>query len=55
MDLREITVALVVTCSPRDPRFAGSNLTEYVRFSWGKSPENMSFGKGFKQCGNKDK
>ena len=40
---------LEVTCSPQDPRFAGSNLTEVDGFFSGhKNPENKSSGRVFK-------
>ena len=40
---------LGVTCSPRDPRFAGSNPTEVVGFFSGrKNPEHKSSGRDFK-------
>ena len=41
--------SLVVTCSPRDPRFAGSNLTEVDGFfSECKNPEHKSSRRDFK-------
>ena len=40
---------LGVTCSPQDPRFAGSNLAEVVGFFPGrKNPEHKSSGRNFK-------
>ena len=40
---------LGVTCSPRDPRFAGSNPTEVdVFFSGRKNSEHKSSGRDFK-------
>ena len=40
---------LRVTCSPRDPRFAGSNPTEIDGFFSGrKNPEHKSSGRDFK-------
>ena len=40
---------LGVTCSPRDPRFAGSNLAEVDGFFSGlKNPEHKSSGRDFK-------
>ena len=40
---------LGVICSPRDPRFAGSNPTEDDGlFSGRKNPEHMSSGRDFK-------
>ena len=41
--------SLGVTCSPRDPRFAGSNLAEVDGFFSGrKNPEHKSSGRDFK-------
>ena len=43
---------LGVTCSPRDPRFAGSNPTEVDGFFSGrKNPEHKSSGRDFKAGG----
>ena len=43
---------LDVTCSPRDPRFAGSNTTEIDGFFSGhKNPELKSSGRDFKLGG----
>jgi hypothetical protein len=40
---------LEVTCSPRDPRFAGSNTAEVDGFFSGrKNPEHKSSGRDFK-------
>ena len=39
---------LGVTCSPRDPRFAGSNPAEVDGFLGRKNPEHKSFGRDFK-------
>ena len=40
---------LGVTCSPQDPRFAGSNPDEVDGFFSGrKNPEHMSSGRDFK-------
>ena len=40
---------LEVTCSPRDPRFAGSNPTKVEGFFSGrKNPEHKSSGRDFK-------
>ena len=38
---------LGVTCSPRDPRFAGSNPTEVDGFFLRKNPEHKSSGRNF--------
>ena len=43
---------LGITCSPRDPRFAGSNPIEVDGFFSGcKNPEHKSSGRGFKLRG----
>ena len=43
---------LGVTCSPRDPRFDGSNLAEVDGFFSGrKNPEHKSSGRDFKAGG----
>ena len=40
---------LGATCSPRDPRFAGSNPAEFdIFFSGHKNPEHKSSGRDFK-------
>jgi hypothetical protein len=47
-------VALGVTCSPQDPRFAGSNPAEVdVFFPGRKNPEHKSSGRDFKLGGHK--
>ena len=50
LDIRVVGLGgLGVTCSPRDPRFAGSNLAEVdVFFQDVKNPEHKSSGRDFK-------
>ena len=44
-----LIVGLGVTCSPRDPRFTGSNSAEVDGFfSGSKNPEHKSSGRDFK-------
>ena len=47
--LTKIIIGLGVTCSPRDPRFAGSNPAEVDGFFSGrKNPEHKSSGRDFR-------